>query len=51
MQKRREKLIELTTEELEEIANYKQKTTVEVLGARVGKVLQKYKMGNILVGK
>ncbi len=49
--KTREKLIELTTEELEEIANYKQKTTVEVLGARVGKVLQKYKMGKYISWK
>ena len=51
MQKREKKLIELTTEELEEIANYKQKTTVEVLGARVGKVLQKYKMGKYISWK
>jgi transposase len=44
----REKLIELTIGELEAIANYKKKTTVEVLGARVGKVLQKYKMGKYI---
>ena len=41
-------MIELTIEGLEEITNYKKRTTVEVLGARVGKVLQKYKMGKYI---
>ena len=46
--KTREKLIELTIKELEGIANYKKKATIEELGARVGKVLQKYKMGKYI---
>lgn len=41
----RHRLIELTKKGLEEIADYKRKVTVEVLGARVGKLLAKYKMG------
>lgn len=41
----RRRLIELSIEGLEKIAAYKQKTTVENLGARVGKHLAKYKMG------
>jgi transposase len=44
----RERLIELTEARLNEIANYKGKTTVEVLGSRVGKALQKYKMGRFV---
>ena len=40
----RQRLIELTEAKLNDIANYKRKTTVEVLGSRVGKALQKYKM-------
>lgn len=44
----RERLIELTETRLNEIANYKRKTTVEVLGSRVGKALQKYKMGRFI---
>ena len=47
-EKTREKLIELTIAGLEEIRDYKKKTTVEVLGARVGRVLQKYKMGKYI---
>jgi len=41
----RRRLIKLTEEGLKKIAHYKQKTTVEILGARVGKHLAKYKMG------
>lgn len=41
----RRRLIQLSEEGLKKIADYKQKTTVEVLGARVGKLLAKYKMG------
>ncbi len=44
----REKLISLTIKELEGISKYKKKATVEELGARVGKVLQKYKMGKYI---
>ena len=47
-EKTREKLISLTIKELEGIANYKKKATVEELGARVGKVLQRYKMGKYI---
>lgn len=41
----RRRLIQLSEEGLKKIAGYKQRTTVEVLGARVGKLLAKYKMG------
>ena len=44
----RQRLIELTQARLDEIATYKQKTTVEILGSRVGKALQKYKMGRFV---
>jgi len=44
----RQRLLELTETQLQGIANYKQKTTVEKLGARVGKVLAKYKMGKFI---
>ena len=44
----RQRLIELTEAKLNDIANYKRKTTVEVLGSRVGKALQKYKMGRFV---
>ena len=44
----RKKLIELTEEGLKQIANYKKKITPEQLGARVGKLLQRYKMGKFL---
>ena len=44
----RKKLIELTEEGLEQIANYKKKVTTEQLGARVGKLLQRYKMEKFL---
>ena len=43
--KTRERLIELTVGGLETIANYQRKTSVEKLGARVGKVLAQYKVG------
>jgi transposase len=41
-QKTRDILLEKTKTALEKIANYKQSTTPEILGARVGKVLEKY---------
>lgn len=41
----RQRLLDLTQAGLGELANYKQKSTVEKLGARVGKLLAKYKMG------
>lgn len=44
----RERLIELTIAGLEQIAAYKQATTTEKLGARVGRVLEKYKMGKFI---
>jgi transposase len=44
----RQRLLELTEAGLQDIADYKQKTTVEKLGARVGKVLAKYKMGKFI---
>ena len=39
------RLIVLTTEGLQKIARYKKGTTTDVLAARVGRVLEKYKMG------
>ncbi len=44
----RNRLIELVVENLEKIANYKQRTTVEILGSRIGKLLQKYKIGKYI---
>lgn len=44
----RERLLTLTREGLTKIAAYKQSTTVEILGARIGKVLSKYKMGKFI---
>lgn len=44
----RKRLLELTQEGLQKIANYKQATTPEVLGARVGKLLAKYHMGKFI---
>jgi len=44
----RQRLLDLTTKTLIEIAAYKRATTVEKLGARVGKVLAKYKMGKFI---
>lgn len=44
----RKRLLELSESGLLEVANYKRKCTVEVLGARVGRLLQKYKMGKFI---
>jgi len=44
----RQRLLELTATALQGIAAYKRKTTVEKLGARVGKVLAQYKMGKFI---
>jgi hypothetical protein len=44
----RQRLLDLTATALAEIAAYKRATTVEKLGARVGKVLAKYKMGKFI---
>ena len=44
----RERLIDLTIQGLQLIAAYKRKTTVEKLGARVGKVLAQYKIGKFI---
>jgi len=45
----RKRLIKLSEEGLEKIADYKQSTSVEVLGARIGKLLAKYKMGKFII--
>ena len=47
----RERLLVLTRDGLEKIAAYKRETTVEVLGARIGKLLAKYKMGKFIEWK
>ena len=44
----RQRLLDLTANALQGIAAYKRKTTVEKLGARVGKVLAQYKMGKFI---
>ena len=44
----RARLLELTEDCLKQIANYKRACTVEQLGARVGRVLEKYKMGKFI---
>jgi hypothetical protein len=44
----RQRLLDLTSTALGEIAAYKRATTVEKLGARVGKVFAKYKMGKFI---
>ena len=44
----RKRLLALSVEGLGAIADYKKKTTVEILGARVGKLLAKYKMGKFI---
>jgi len=44
----RKRLLELSESALHEIAAYKRKCTVEVLGSRVGRMLQKYKMGKFI---
>lgn len=46
--KTRQRLLELTTTALAEITAYKRATSVEKLGARVGKVLAKYKVGKFI---
>jgi len=46
--KTRERLLQLTTDALAGIAAYKRAATVATLGARVGKVLAKYKMGKFI---
>ena len=46
--KTRERLLQLTTDALARIAAYQRAATVETLGARVGKVLAKYKMGKFI---
>jgi transposase len=45
----RQRLLELTETDLKQIAGYKKSTTVEKLGARVGRSLQKYKMGKFFI--
>jgi Transposase DDE domain len=44
----RQRLLDLTSAALGEIAAYQRATTVEKLGARVGKVFAKYKMGKFI---
>jgi hypothetical protein len=44
----RQRLLDFTTTALADIAAYQRATTVEKLGARVGKVLAKYKMGKFI---
>lgn len=44
----RDKLLELIKKEMDKIASYVRPTTVEVIGARVGKVLAKYKVGKLI---
>ena len=44
-QETRKRLLNLTTGGLAEVANYKRATTPEIIGSRIGRVLQKYKMG------
>jgi hypothetical protein len=44
----RQRLLDLTTAALADIAAYQRATTVEKLGARVGKILAKYKMGKFI---
>ena len=44
----RQRLLDLTTTALADITAYKRATTAEKLGARVGKILAKYKMGKFI---
>ena len=44
----RQRLLGLTATALDAIGAYQRKTTVEKLGARIGKVLAKYKMGKFI---
>jgi len=46
--KTRRRLLDLTSKGLDGIRVYKKSTTVETLGARVGKLLAKYKMGKFV---
>lgn len=46
--KTRRRLLDLTSKGLDGIGVYKKSTTVETLGARVGKLLAKYKMGKFV---
>ncbi len=41
----RQRLIALTIEGLQNVADYKKRVTTDVISARVGRVLEKYKMG------
>ncbi len=45
----RKRLLKLSEEGLEKIADYTYSTTVEILGSRVGKLLAKYKMGKFII--
>jgi transposase len=47
--KTRQRLLELTENDLKLIADYKRSSTIEKLGARVGRSLQKYKMGKFVI--
>jgi len=47
--KTRRRLLDLTLEGLDQIADYKKSATVEILGARAGKLLAKYKMGKFVI--
>jgi transposase len=47
----RQRLLDLTREGLEEIAKYQKALTVEKLGARVGKLLARYKMNKFVLWK
>jgi transposase len=44
-----DRLLKSTKEELEKITNYKQSTTVAVLGSRIGKVLKKYNTSKYII--
>jgi transposase len=46
--KTRKRLLDLTVQGLTQLADYKQRVTVETLGSRVGKLLAKYKMGKFI---
>ncbi len=45
----RKRLLELTINGLKKIANYKKRVSVEMLGARVGRLLGRYKMGKFVI--
>jgi len=46
--KTRQSLLDVTRKALEKIANAKRKSTGEKIGARVGRILQRYKMGKFV---